>query len=71
MSRHYIDNFPTDQRIPQALLSITYAHYQLGDIESSAKITSNFIGSKKSHASLDYAFYLHGLARYSAVIKKL
>lgn len=66
-----IDNFPTDPRIPQALLSIAYAHYQLGDVESSIKITSNFIGSKKNHALLDYAFYLHGLARYSAGIKKL
>ncbi|NOX27602.1 MAG: outer membrane protein assembly factor BamD [Gammaproteobacteria bacterium] len=71
LSRHYIDNFPTDQRIPQALLSIAYAHYQLGGVESSAKITSNFIEPKKSYALLDYAFYLHGLARYSAGIKKL
>ncbi len=66
-----MDNFSTNQRIPQALLSITYAHYPLGDVESSAKITRNFIGPKKSYASLDYAFYLHGLARYSAGIKKL
>lgn len=66
-----IDHYPTDKRIPQALLNIAYAHYQLGDLESSAKITRIFIASKKNHELLDYAFYLHGLARYSAGIKKL
>lgn len=66
-----IQDFPTDKRVSHAILGIAYAHYKLGDIDSSVAITSKFIGSHKNHLLLDYAFYLHGLARYSAGIEQL
>jgi len=66
-----IENSPIDERISHALLGSGYAHYRVGDIDSSIAISSTFIESHKNHSLLDYAFYLNGLARYSAGIEQL
>lgn len=54
--------FPYGRHAQQAQLDTIYAHYKLNEMESVIANADRFIRLHPNHASVDYAFYLKGLA---------
>ena len=49
----------------QAQLELAYAHYKFDEPDMALLATDRFIKLYPTHASVDYAYYLRGLASYS------
>lgn len=57
--------FPFGRYAEQAQLEIIYAHYMATSYEAVATTAERFIRLHPTHANIDYAYYLKGLAAYN------
>ncbi len=57
--------FPYGRYAQQAQLEIAYAYYKDKDAASSIAATERFIKLHPNHPSVDYAYYLRGLANFN------
>ncbi|AKH68979.1 Beta-barrel assembly machine subunit BamD [Spongiibacter sp. IMCC21906] len=57
--------FPFGPYADQAQLEIIYAHYRSGDNEAAVAAADRFIRLHPRHGSVDYAYYMRGLANYT------
>ena len=57
--------FPYGRYAQQAQLEIAYAYYKDKDIASSIAAAERFIKLHPNHPSVDYAYYLRGLANFN------
>ena len=58
--------FPYGPYAAQAQLEIAYAYYKFMEPESAILAAERFIKLHPDHPSVDYAYYLRGLARYDS-----
>lgn len=58
--------YPFGQYAEQAQLEIIYAHYNGYEQEAAVEAADRFIRLHPAHPSVDYAYYMKGLAAYSA-----
>lgn len=58
--------FPYGPYAAQAVLEIAYAYYKYDEPESAILEAERFIKLHPDHPSVDYAYYLRGLARYDS-----
>jgi outer membrane protein assembly factor BamD len=56
--------YPYGRYAQQAQLETIYAHYKAGESSSAVAAADRFIKFHPRHASVDYAYYLRGLATY-------
>ncbi len=57
--------FPFGQFASQAQLELVYAHYRSGNLEGARAAADRFIRLHPDHPSIDYAYYLKGVASFS------
>ena len=57
--------FPYGPYAQQALLQLAYANYKLGEMAAAVSAADRFIKQYPNHASVDYAYYLKGLANFN------
>jgi outer membrane protein assembly factor BamD len=57
--------FPFGQFAAQAQLELIYAHYRANDLESARAAADRFIRLQPDHPSIDYAYYMKGMASYA------
>ncbi len=67
----FINSYPDDSRLPNALLGKAYAQYKLGENNAASRSAETFIKTFSNHSLMDYAHYLKGLTRYSIGIEYL
>jgi outer membrane protein assembly factor BamD len=58
--------FPFGRYAEQAQLEMIYARYMSTDLEGSRTAADRFIRLHPNHSNIDYAFYIKGLASFSA-----
>lgn len=58
--------FPFGSYAEQAQLELIFAHYMAYDQEAAIRAADRFIRLHPQHASVDYAFYLRGLAQFES-----
>ena len=58
--------YPFGQYAEQAQLEIIYAHYNAYEQEAAVEAADRFIRLHPAHPNVDYAYYMKGLAAYSA-----
>ena len=58
--------YPFGKYAEQAQLELIYAHYNAFEHEAAVEAADRFIRLHPQHPSVDYAFYMKGLAAYSA-----
>lgn len=58
--------YPFGQYAEQSQLEIIYAHYNGYEQEAAVEAADRFIRLHPAHSSVDYAYYMKGLAAYSA-----
>ena len=57
--------FPYGAYAQQALLQLAYSHYKLGEQAQAISAADRFIKQYPNHQSVDYAYYLKGLANFN------
>ncbi|MEO7760754.1 MAG: outer membrane protein assembly factor BamD [Casimicrobiaceae bacterium] len=57
--------FPYGPYAQQALLQLAYSNYKLGEMAAAISAADRFIKQYPNHPSVDYAYYLKGLANFN------
>lgn len=57
--------FPFGQYAAQAQLELIYAHYRASNVEGARAAADRFIRLHPDHESIDYAYYMKGVATFS------
>lgn len=57
--------FPFGQYASQAQLELIYAHFRSGNLEAARAAADRFIRLHPDHPSIDYAYYMKGVASFS------
>jgi outer membrane protein assembly factor BamD len=57
--------YPYGRYAQQAQIEIAYAYYKDGEIESAVAAADRFIKLHPNHPSVDYVYYLKGLANFN------
>lgn len=64
-------SFPDDRHTAQARMELVFAYYQDGDPSSAIATAGRFIRDYPDHPTLDYLYYLRGLARFDQATRDL
>lgn len=62
---------PDSEHTPQARIELAYAYFKAGDISSAVATAERFIRDNPDHPSLDYLYYLRGLAEFDRAMSVL
>lgn len=57
--------YPYGPYAQQAVLQLAYANYKTGEMAAAVSAADRFIKQYPNHASVDYAYYLKGLANFN------
>src|SRR5205814_1871949 len=57
--------FPYGPYAQQSLLLLAYSNYKLGEMAAAVSAADRFIKQYPNHQSVDYAYYLKGLANFN------
>lgn len=59
--------YPYGRYAEQAQLNVAYSYYKMGESAAAVAAADRFIKLHPTHSSVDYAYYLRGIAYYQAI----